>query len=227
MTKVTARKIDALAAVPYLTALPRAELDALARRCAVRAVPRGARIFEEGALAEGLFVILEGCVKLVRVSPRGREQVLHTEGPGSALGEAPLFDSGGYVASAVAAEDSELLFVPRAAVFALCRRPEVALGIIRVLARRVRAFAALVEDLALRDVNARVARYLVDEARKAGGRGFALPRTRDDVAYRLGTVRELISRSLSRLRAEGVIELAGRRVRVRDARRLAEIAARD
>lgn len=225
MTSLTTAKLEALAAIPYFASLPRRELEALARRCSVHAAARGSRIFDEGAPARGLFVVLDGRVKLLRVSAKGREQVLHTEGPGSALGEAPLFDEAGYVASAVALEDARLLFVPREAVFDLCRRRgEVALGVIRVLARRVRSFATLIEDLALRDVQARVAGLLAREARRSGASEFTLGGTRDEMAAQLGTVRELISRSLSRLQALGVIELRGRRVRVRDGRRLAEIA---
>lgn len=225
MTKVT--KDETLATIPYLRGLPLGELAALARRSLVRAFTKGETVFEEGAPAPGLWVVLDGRVKLVRVSPRGREQVLHAESSGATLGEVPLFDGGGYVATAVAAEPSRLLFVPRVALLDLCRRrPEVALGVIRVLARRVRAFAALIEDLALRDVTARLAHFLLAEARRSGSGEVQLPGTRDEVAARLGTVRELVSRSLSRLRSRGLIELGRRRVRLRDPRALAAIADR-
>ena len=96
----------------------------------------------------------------------------------------------------------------------------VAFGVIAVLARRLRGFAALIEDLALRDVTARLSRFLVMEARRAGSDVFDLPGTRDDVAARLGTVRELISRSLAQLRRAGAISVQGRRIRIID-RRLA------
>lgn len=226
MTKVTESARDALGAIAYLRGLPAADLDRLAARCLVRAVARGQTVFEEGAPAAGLFVILAGRLKLVRSSPRGREQVLHAEGPGATLGEVPLFDGGGYVASAVAVEASRVLFVPGPALLDLCRRPEVALGVIAVLARRVRTFAGLIEDLALRDVTARVAGFLVAESRRVGGDDLALPGTRDEVAARLGTVRELVSRALSHLARLGLIEVSGRRVRVRDRGRLADYANR-
>ncbi|PYM95756.1 MAG: hypothetical protein DME08_15100 [Candidatus Rokuibacteriota bacterium] len=98
------------------------------------------------------------------------------------------------------------------------RRPEVAFGVIAVLARRLRGFAALIEDLALRDVTARLSRFLVMEARRAGSDVFDLPGTRDDVAARLGTVRERISRSLAQLRRAGAISVQGRRIRIIDHR---------
>jgi len=162
---------------------------------------------------------------LVRVSARGREQVLHTEGPGATLGEVPVFDGGDYLASAIAREDTRVLFIPREALYEVCRRrPEVALGVIAVLARRLRGFAALIEDLSLRDVTARVAHFLMHEGAEGTTVAFQLPGTREEIGTRLGTVRELISRSLASLEGAGVIELRGRRVRVLDRRRLAALA---
>lgn len=118
-----------------------------------------------------------------------------------------------------------LLFLLRDAVLDACRRhPEVALGIIRVLARRVRTFAGLVEQLSLRDVTARLAGFLLAEAGPDGTTTFTLGVTRDEIAARLGTVRELVSRSLARLREAGAIRIAGRRVTIVDASRLAELA---
>jgi CRP-like cAMP-binding protein len=224
MTKVT-ETIEALASVPYLRALPFAERTALAHACRIRALRRGQTLFEEGAPADGLWLVVSGRVNLVKVSPRGREQVLHSEGPGATLGEVPVFDGGGYVASAIAADGSRVLFVPRQALLELCRRrPEVSIGVIAVLARRVRGFAALIEDLALRDVTARLARWLRDEARRAGDVEIVLAATREEIAARLGTVRELVSRSLSVLRARRLIEVRGSRVRIVDAAGLAAAA---
>src|SRR5881296_206698 len=188
MTKVTSGvKIasEGLAAIPYLASLSTRERTDLARRCRVRAFEKGAIVFSEGQAATGVWVVLGGRVRLARSSPRGREQALHTESVGATLAEVPLFDGGGYVATAVAEDDARLLFVPGRELLALCRRrPEVAFGVIAVLARRLRGFAALIEDLALRDVTARLSRFLVMEARRAGSDVFDLPGTRDDVAAR-------------------------------------------
>jgi len=87
----------------------------------------------------------------------------------------------------------------------------------------VRAFAAVIEDLALRNVTARLARLLLTEVRRDGN---VVDRsgTREEVALRLGTVRELVSRSLSELRAAGIVVVRGRRVWLTDERRLAAIA---
>jgi CRP-like cAMP-binding protein len=224
MTKVTPPARQVLAALPYLATVPPGELRRLADRCVWRSVARGGVIFREGEPARGLFVIGEGRVKLSRLSPGGREQVLHVEGAGASLGEVPVFDGRGYVATAVALTGARVLFVERDALFELCRRrPDVALGVIAVLAHRLRRFAALIADLALRDVTERLAGFLLVEAGPAGA-AFEIG-TQDEVAARLGTVRELVSRSLARLARAGLIARAGRRVRVLDAdglRRLAD-----
>jgi CRP/FNR family transcriptional regulator len=213
--------VQGLRAISYLAAVPERELRALARRCVVRELPAGGHLFEAGRPARHLFVVLRGRVKVVRSSSGGREQVLHADGAGATLGEVPVLDGGGYVGTAVAVEPTRVLALPRDALLALCRRrPEVARGVIEVLAGRVRAFAGLVEDLALHDLTTRLAAFLAREGRRAGGPEFELSGTRDDVAARLGTVREPVSRALSRLRRAGVIALAGRRVRVLDAARL-------
>ena len=220
-SRVVSDVASGLAAIPYLASLSARERTDLGRRCRVRAFDKGAVVFSEGEAATGVWVVLAGRVRLMRSSPRGREQVLHTESAGATLAEVPLFDGGGYVATAIAEDDARLLFVPGRELLALCRRrPEVAFGVIAVLARRLRAFAALIEDLALRDVTARLSRFLLTEARRAGGDVLDLPGTRDDVAARLGTVRELISRSLAQLRGAGVISVHGRRIRIIDERRL-------
>ena len=224
MTKVTVDVATGLAAIPYLAPLSARERAHLASRCLVKSVAKGKTIFSEGEPATGLWVILGGRVRLVRISPRGREQALHVESAGATLAEVPLFDGGGYVATALAETQARLLFMPRRVLLDLCRRrPEVALDVISVLARRVRTFAAVIEDLALRNVTARLARLLLSEARQDGN-VVALSGTREEIALRLGTARELVSRSLSQLRAAGFVVVRGRRVWLTDERRLAALA---
>jgi CRP/FNR family transcriptional regulator len=214
--------------VVYFRRLPLAELEVLARRCRPRVLKRGEHAFEAGDACPGLLVIAEGGVEMRQVSPRGREQVLHSESAGATLGEAPLFDGQGYVASAVAVEPTRLLLVPRDAVLALCRRqPDVALSMLAAMARRVRGFAALVEDLAFRQVTERLARHI--EAAAAGlscapGAILDLGLTQEQLAARLGTVRELVSRAFRQLERGGALKRSRSRIVIRDPERLAAIA---
>jgi CRP/FNR family transcriptional regulator len=196
----------------------------------VRHFGRGEALFDEGDPCRGLLVIADGRVEVRQISLRGREQVFHTEGPGAALGEGPLFDGGGYIASAVALAPTQALFLPRADVLQLCqRRPAVALAMLKTLARRVRHFASIVSDLAFRPVAERVARHLemVLTGPIKRGADIELTLTQAQLAARLGTVRELVTRAFSQLEERGIISRERSRVIIHDPARLAAVARGD
>jgi CRP-like cAMP-binding protein len=215
------RHIDAIGKIAYLSLLPPAEREWLSRDCEIRCVARGATAFGEGDKPSGIFLILAGRVKIMRSRPDGREQVLHQDGPGATLGEVPVFDGGGYLGSAVAVEDATLLFVPRLPLLTvLGRNPASSAELIRILANRVRHFAALIEDLSMRTVPARLAGYLLRESTRTGSPTIELPATRDDLAAHIGTVREQASRALSQLTRAGIIDVERQRLRILDPARL-------
>jgi CRP-like cAMP-binding protein len=222
---------DLLSRIPYFRVIPARDRAEVRARFRERRFRRGAVIFAEGERCDGLWVVAEGRIKISRLSARGREQVLHTEGPGATLGEVPLFDGAGYVASASALTPARLLWLSRRDLEALCRRhPDVALAIIATLAQRIRAFASLAGDLALRPVAERLALLLLAEARRAGrssprGVEITLPGTREEIAARIGTVRELVSRSLGAFARRGFIVVRGRRCVRLDVKRLEEAVA--
>lgn len=222
--------MEVLRRVPYFASLPATELSRLAGRCAVRRLGPGEALFEEGEPCRGLLIVAEGRVEIRQISLRGREQVFHTEGPGATLGEGPLFDGGGYIASAVALAPTRVLLLSRAEVLHLCqRRPVVALAMLKTLARRVRHFAGIVSDLAFRPVTERLARHL--DTAVAGpvkpGTRIELTLTQAQLAARLGTVRELVARAFAQLEESGVISRDRSRVTIRDPARLAALARGD
>jgi CRP-like cAMP-binding protein len=216
---------ELLRKLAYFRSLPPRELDGLVAACRPRLLKPGAVLFEEGQPCLGLCIVAEGSVKLVQVSFRGREQVFHAEGPGATLGEGPLFDGGGYIATAIAVTPTRALFLSRAYVLGLCRRrPEVALAMLEAVAGRLRRFAEMIGDLAFLSVVERLARYL--EA-LSGGRPAVevrLPLTQAELAARLGTVRELVARAFVRLEKTGVISRQRSIVVVLDPRRLAALS---
>jgi CRP/FNR family transcriptional regulator len=223
-------RADALRRVSYFASLPATELNRLAGQCTTRTLGAGAALFEEGQPCRGLLIVAEGRVEIRQISLRGREQVFHTEGPGATLGEGPLFDGGGYIASAVAVVPTRVLFIPRAEVVRLChRRPAVALAMLKTMARRVRHFARLVSDLAFHPVTERLARHL--ETAVAGpikpGTCIELTLTQAQLAARVGTVRELVARAFSQLEESRVISRDRSRVTIRDPARLAALARGD
>jgi CRP/FNR family transcriptional regulator len=202
------------------------DADALARLAAhsvTRSFPPGHVLFTTGEPCRGLYVIESGRVRIYRTSPTGREQILHSEGPGHAVAELPLFDGGAYPASAVTEVESRLVFVPRADFESLYRgNPDVAQAIIRGLGRRLRHLVQVTETLAFRDVAARLALYLADYAERLGtmtdgGTDILLDRTHEELSFELGTARESVSRALKQLTQKGVIVPLGRkRIRIPD-----------
>ena len=208
----------ALARAQLFSGLEEAELRYITERAVPRRYAAGELIFSEGDPCAGLYVVAEGSVRIFKVSAAGREQVLAIEGPGSSIAELPVFDGGSYPASASAATDATLVFVGKEGFQALCLHyPAVALKVLRVVGGRLRRLVGIIEELSFTTVRHRLAALLVNLAHSAGKRTprgveFLLPATNQEMAAMIGTVRELVSRNLSRLQAQGIIHVDGRTV---------------
>lgn len=207
---------------PLFTGLTDDELRSLCARIANRQFDRGELLFQEGDACSGLFLIAAGKVRIFKLSASGREQTLAIEGSGSSFAEIPIFDGGKYPASASAMEDSEVLFISRKDFQNYCREhPEVALKVLAVVGARLRRLVGIIEDLSFTTVRQRLVSLLLRLAQAEGSRAqqgvrIELAKTHQDLAAELGTVRELVSRNLSRLQAEGFIEVEGRAIVVKD-----------
>jgi CRP/FNR family transcriptional regulator len=222
--------ITALRRTALFGGLADEELRALATRSAERRLVREEMLFVAGEEARGLYVVVSGAVRAFRAGADGREQVIHTERAGATLAEVPVFDNGTYPATAVADEDSVVLFISREDVRAVCReQPGIALAALELLAGRLRRHAELVEVLSLRAVGQRLARLLLAEARARGERSggavsLEIGATNAQIAARVGTVTEVVSRALARLHQDGLILLNNRRVTITDEDMLAAYA---
>ena len=210
--------VETLRRVSFFAVLPLDELKSLSAHCTVRRLVRDEMLFHEGDPSDGLFVVQAGAVKVFKMAETGREQVLVMERAGSTLGELPLFDGGSNPASAAAVEDSTLLYLPKREFLDLCRRnSEVAFAVIRSLAWRFRYMTSLVEELSLKEVSHRLARFLRDRAVRSGvrtkrGVEFPLEETNQEIGAEIGTVRDLVSRNLRRFVDRGIIRLERRKV---------------
>ena len=178
-----------------------------------RRYPRSAAIFAEGEPGAGFHVVVEGRVKVFKLSPEGKEQILHVWGPGEPFGEVAALEGWPYPAHAEALEDCRTAYIPRAGLLALIRQsPEFALELLGELAGRLRRFALMVESLALREVPGRLAAYLLLLDDRQGGAGrVELDLAKGQLANLLGTMPETLSRILARLAREGLLEGAGPR----------------
>jgi CRP-like cAMP-binding protein len=211
-------KVVALQRTILFGELEAQDREALASRAIEHELHRGETLFLAGEPAAGLYVVVAGAIRAYRVSADGREQVIHVERAGATLAEVPVFDGGLYPSSTAAEEDSVLLLIRREDVLRLClERPPISLAALRLLASRMRNCAALVERLSLRDVDRRVAQLLLEEGSDYGRRSgdvleFQLALTHQQIAARVGSVREVVSRAMTRLQQYGLIRLHGRMV---------------
>ena len=225
--------IDKVAALKR-TALFKQLDDATLRLVAEHAVPRHYRrdevLFLAGEEAHGLFVIVNGSVRAFRERVDGREQVIHVERAGATVAEVPVFDDGANPSTVAAEEDTDTLFLDKRDVRQLSlQHPAIPMAAVRVLASRLRRCAELVEALSLKEVGQRVARFLVSEARRHGeptndGVCLMLTQTNQQIAARVGSVREVISRALSRLQNDGLIVLEDRKLTIPDIEALSSFA---
>jgi len=211
---------------PLFSGLAESELGFLIERVTSRKFVAGEIVFTEGEPCTGLYVVESGSIRIFKSSAGGREQVLSVEGPGGSVAELPVFDGGNYPASAAAVEDTVLLFVSKQDFQALIlTHPQAALKVLRVVGARLRRLVGIIEELSFTTVRHRLAAYLVrlaqrDGKRVATGVEVPLPANNQELAAQIGTVRELVSRNLSRLQAEGVLKIDGRSVVIRDLKAL-------
>lgn len=182
-------------------------------------------LFTAGSPSRGFYVVLDGEVRVLR-GRGGRQHVVHVEGKGGTLGEVALFDGGGYPAAAIAAAPTRCLVFTRAAIeAALAADPEVAWFFLRRFATRMRHLIERLDRLAAQSVTSRLAGYLLARARTAETTEVSLGRTQTEIAEELGTVREVLVRSLRFLREEEIIAWTGRgRYRIVDTARLKALA---
>lgn len=213
---------ESLAKVPIFSGLTEAEFAFLKERAVPRHYAAGELIFGEGQACAGLYVVESGHIRIFKSSAGGREHVLSVDGPGSSVAELPVFDGGTYPASAMAVEEAVLIFVSKQDFHSLClAHPQVALKVLRVIGARLRRLVGIIEELSFTTVRHRLASFLLRQAQKEGkhtdqGIQISLPASNQEVAAQIGTVRELVSRNLSRLQAEGILQVDGRSLIIRN-----------
>lgn len=205
--------------------LPPEELEALAGVAVVRSFAAGDLLFYQGDRADGFYVVGKGRLKICRFGPEGREQILHHMGVGDLAGEVPVFQGGRYPATAVAESVLQTLYIPGDAFLELAiRKPQLLLDMLALLSRRLRGFVDLIDGLALREVSARVAAYLLRQAREQGDDTVRLDISKAAWAARIGTVAETLSRTLKKMQMRGMITVDGRTIRVVDRTALRDLA---
>ena len=211
--------------VPLLQSINKPALREIASRGVLRRFKAGDVIWFAGSEPRGLCFVLSGEVRAVH-EVDGRQRVLHVERSGGTLGEVPLFSGGRYPATTIVTTDSECVVLDRDAILAAIRQdPALALVFLDRLARRVRHLVERLDRLTSHSVPARLAALLMERWRLSGGKPITLGRTQLEASEEIGTVREVLVRTLQRFRSKGLIAPAGRgRYRITNERGLEAVA---
>ena len=206
-----------------------AEVAAIAAK---KTFSKGETIFAEGEKATGFYLLASGSIKLCKISPDGKEKVLHFVHANETFAEAAFFGDGAYPAEARALEKGEALFFPKDAFMGLLERnPRFSLNLIVSLSLLLRRFARQIEELSFAEVPSRLAAYLLELAAKKstafqGKTYLDLEMKKGELASHIGTVSETLSRTLKKLKDEGIIEVDGSRVIIHSMDRLKQLAGK-
>lgn len=211
--------------------LSQADLAAVAEITVVKALEKDDYLFREGDPAVGFYLVQKGAVNVHRVNSLGKEQVIHIFRTGESFAEATLATASGYPADARAVESSQVLLVQKSGFLALLKRqPELALRMLASMSTHLRVLVGQLEDLTLKDVETRLANWLL---KRCPSRDLTQPvtielrTTKRVLAAELGTVSETFSRTLAKLRDLGLVEARGKSLVVLSPAKLRDLLQRN
>jgi CRP/FNR family transcriptional regulator len=218
--------LEIISGIPLFSGLPEHQLKEIKHIAINKHYKKGEFIFYEGDDGNGFYVVVEGTIKIFKVSSEGKEQILHIFGPGEPFGEVPVFSGQSFPANSEAIAKSHLLFFPRSAIVDLISaNPSLALNMLAVLSMRLRQFTVQIENLSLKEVPARLAAYLIYLAEEQGSEdSVSLNISKGQLASLLGTIPETLSRIFSRMNSQNLIDVKDRTIRLLDLNRLEELA---
>lgn len=206
---------------PYFRDLDRRQIGGIARLVAVRTLLRGEVLALEGEPCTTVYLIVEGRIRALKMSPQGREQVVRELRSPEAIYLVPALDGGPLPATTRAATRATLLALRRDALLdLLSRHPPVAMRVLHDFAGRLRRFTTLIEDLSLRTVPERLAKLLIERAASPDPQRI----TQQEMAIQLGTVREVVARGLAQFEAQGWIHVQRGTIEILDLDALRDIA---
>ncbi len=209
---------DTIASNRLFQGLPEKELAEIEKIAISKRYGRGETIFFEGDDGNGFFIVVDGKVKIFKMSLQGKEQILHIFGAGEPFGEVPVFHGQPFPATAEALGKTTVLFFPRKEfVDVVTRIPSIALNMLAMLSMRLRRFTVQIESLSLKEVPARLASYLLYLSEEQGNADIVeLEISKGQLASLLGTIPETLSRILGKMSDEGLIEVQGRKIGILD-----------
>lgn len=227
------RLIEELKQADLFSRLESNELKDLVAIARVRRLDSGDILFSAGDRAKGFYVLMEGKIKLYKISPDGKEYILRVVGAGQTFAEAAAFSGLTYPVFAESMIQCQLVYFDAGDFRDLIQKsPQLALNMIATMASLLQSLNQKIEDLSLREVGARLCRHLLSRARRQQGEAkdgltFQLETTKSALAASLGTISETLSRTFKKLQQRGIVEVDGSAVTLLDCSQLEEIADGD
>ncbi|MEO6870589.1 MAG: Crp/Fnr family transcriptional regulator [Chthoniobacterales bacterium] len=210
--------------------LPASDIEAVACFALTNRLAKDDYLFREGDPARGFYVVQQGRIKVHRVNASGKEQVIHVFSPAESFAEGSLASAVGYPADARATEASVVLLIPKREFTELLRsRPELALRMLGAMSQHLRVLVGLLDDLALKDTETRVANWLLKRCPRPlrdGPAVIELDRTKRVLAAELGATSETLSRTFAKFREQKLLQVAGRTITVTQPRQLERLLQR-
>ena len=219
-------KQNILLNIPIFSGLSKDQIKQIGQIAVVKEMMKGNIIFSEGDEGNGFYIVVKGRVKVFKVSPEGKEHILHIVGPGETFGQVAVYAGRSFPASSSAITNIHLLFIPRTAfVELIAHNPSLAMSMLAVLSLRLREFTVQIENLSLKEVPGRLASYLIylaDEQKT--GDHISLPISKGQLASLLGTIPETLSRIFTKISNQNLIEVSGREIKILDRAGLDDLA---
>ena len=223
--------VNTLRSCQLFTGLPLPDLQSIAEVSVPKNLEKDEYLFREGDLARGFYVVQRGAVNVHRVSAAGKEQIIHVFRTGDSFAEVALATPTGYPADARAIEPTQVLLVQKEGILELLKRqPELALRMLGSMSSHLRVLVGQLEDLTLKDVETRLANWLVKRCPNAQSEkpvNIELKMTKRVLAAELGTVSETFSRTLAKFREQKLVVVKGKTITILSPLRLAELLRRN
>jgi CRP-like cAMP-binding protein len=218
--------LNIISAIPLFNSLPDDQLSAIRQIAVEKQYNKGQTIFSEEDETKGLFVVVDGRVKIYKVSSEGKEQILHIIEAGQSFGEVTVFTGQQMPANAQALAKSRLLVFPRSAFVGLVTaNPSLALNLLAIMSKKLRQFAAQIENLSLKEIPARLASYLIYLAEEQGSEdAVTLNVSKGQLASLLGTIPETLSRIFAKLSGQNLIRVEGPKITLLDLQGIEDLA---
>lgn len=215
-----------ISSIPFFSGLSREQLADVGRIAVEKRYRKGEIIFSEGDEGDGFYLVIDGRIKIFKLSADGKEHILHVFASGQPFGEVPVFAGEQFPANAAAIADTRALFFPRSAFLSLIgKNPLLAMKMLSDLSQKLRQFTSQIENLSLKEIPARLASYLLYLAGEQSQTDqVELTISKGQLASLIGTIPETLSRIFAKLSTQGLIKVEGRKIYLVDPDGLQELA---